>query len=120
MAAELAVRPARQGSERSADWRRLLRGDAAASRLAFELGREPSDAAATFRLLVAANSRYLVAMAAVQVGVLRELRRTARDGRPVVVLLDPRTERLHRMDDPQLGEAEPAAVDAMLRVLGGV
>jgi hypothetical protein len=55
----------------------------------------------------------------VKVGVLRELRRTARDGRPVVVLLDPRTERLHRVEDPRLGQAEPALVDGMLRVLGG-
>jgi hypothetical protein len=76
-----------------------------------ELGREPAAAAAIFR--------FLVAMAAAKVGELRVMKRLVRDGRPVVILVDPEREMFYWVEDPQLGEAEPALVDAMLRVLGG-
>jgi hypothetical protein len=63
--------------------------------------------------------RFLVAMAAVRLGELRELERSLRDGRPVVILVDPHGERFYQIDDPQIEDAEPAAVEAMLGVLGG-
>ena len=37
---------------------------------------------------------------------------------PVVVLVVPEQEQFYQVDDPQLGDAEPALVDAMLRALG--
>ena len=49
-----------------------------------ELGREPAETVAVFR--------FLVAMAAVRLGELRELGRVVRDGRPVAGLVDPRSE----------------------------
>src|SRR5205814_8048767 len=76
-----------------------------------ELGREPAETVAVFR--------FLVAMAGVRLGELREVRRGARDGRPVVILVDPESETFYQLDDPRLGAAEPALVDEMLRVLGG-
>ena len=45
--------------------------------------------------------------------------RQGRDGRPVVILVDPEHEHFYQVDTPRLGEAEPALVDSMLRVLGG-
>ena len=77
-----------------------------------ELGRAPAETVAVFR--------FLVAIAAVRLGELRELRRLVRDGRPVVILVDALGERFYQVDDPQLGSAEPAVVDAMLKVLDGV
>jgi hypothetical protein len=76
-----------------------------------ELGREPAETATVFR--------FLVAMAAAKVGKLREIERLVRDGRPVVILVDPHGERSYQVDDPQLGKAEVPSVDAMLGVLGG-
>jgi hypothetical protein len=76
-----------------------------------DLGKEPAETVAV--------CRFLVAMVVVKLGELREVKRTARDGRPVVILVDPQSENFYQVDDPQLGDAEPAAVGAMLRVLGG-
>ena len=73
-----------------------------------ELGRAPAETVAVFR--------FLVAMAAVRLG---EVPRVVRDGRPVVTLVDPRGERFYQLDDPRLGGAEAAAVEAMLGVPGG-
>jgi hypothetical protein len=42
-----------------------------------------------------------------------------RNGKPVIVLVVPEQETFYQLDDPQLGEAEAALVEAMLRVLGG-
>jgi hypothetical protein len=42
-----------------------------------------------------------------------------RDGRPVVIPVDPHSETFYEKADPRLGEAERALADAMLRVLGG-
>jgi hypothetical protein len=76
-----------------------------------ELGREPAETVAIFR--------FLAAMAAVRVGELRELEHVVRDDRAVVILVVPQGEGFYQVDDPRFGEAEPALVDAMRRVLGG-
>jgi predicted TIM-barrel fold metal-dependent hydrolase len=86
-----------------------LEAKAVVDRWVAELDRVPAETATVFR--------FLLAMAAVRLGTVRELRRLVRDGRPVVILVDPHSENFYPVDDPQLGDAEPAAVDAMLRVL---
>jgi hypothetical protein len=63
--------------------------------------------------------KFLLAMVSVRLGTVRELRRLVREGRPVVILVDPASDNCYQLNDPQLGEAEPAAVDALLRMLGG-
>jgi hypothetical protein len=62
----------------------------------------------------------MVATVAVRMGELREMKRLDRDGRPVVILVDPESENLYRVGDPQLGAAEPGLVDALLEALGRV
>src|SRR5215831_580136 len=74
-----------------------------------ELGSKPAETRAKFR--------FVVSMGAVKVG---ELWHMVRDGKPVVILVDPYSERFFQGADPQLGEAEPEIVDAMLRILGGL
>ena len=64
-----------------------------------------------------AQDTFVIAL--VRLGELREMTRTVRDGRPMVVLVDPHGERFCQVQDPQLGEAEDDLVTAMLRVLGG-
>ena len=76
-----------------------------------DLDRAPAETATVFR--------FLLAMAAVRLGTVRELRRMVRNGKPVIVLVVPEQETFYQLDDPQLGDAEPALIDAMLGVLGG-
>ena len=38
---------------------------------------------------------------------------------PVVILVDPHGEQFYQVEDPQLGDAEAVAVDAMRLALGG-
>ena len=52
-------------------------------------------------------------------GWTERAKRMVESGRHVVILVDPETQSFYQVDDPQLGEAEPALVEAMLRVLGG-
>jgi hypothetical protein len=75
-----------------------------------QLGRAPTETAAVLR--------FLLAMAAVRLGTIRELGRLARDGRPVVILVDPHSETFYEVADPRLAEAKRDLVDEMLRVLG--
>ena len=77
----------------------------------YTVGPDPAETVAVFR--------FLVAMAAVRLGELRELGRVVREGRPVVILVDRQGERFYEVDAPQLGEAEPALVAEMLLVRGG-
>jgi hypothetical protein len=63
--------------------------------------------------------RFLVSIVVACLGELRELKRLVWDGRPVVVLVSERDERLYQVGDPRLGEREAKAVDGMLAARGG-
>src|SRR5437879_5026721 len=66
-----------------------------------------------------ATFRFLAALAAVRLGVLRPVWRGERRGRPVLVVASVEDGSEYEVDDPQLGEAEAAAVDALLGAPGG-
>ncbi len=64
--------------------------------------------------------RFLNAMAAVRMGLVRELRRGELRGTRVVFLASEEDEEFYAVADPGLGEQEAAAVEELLRLLGGI
>jgi hypothetical protein len=61
---------------------------------------------------------FLATQALVKAGAYTLLFRGERDGRRVLIAMDPYNERAYEVLDPEYGEAEPVLVDAMARTLG--
>src|SRR4051812_32222513 len=60
---------------------------------------------------------FLMTMALVNAGAYRLLFRGERDGRRVLIAMDPFNEQAYELLDPEYGEAEDAAVAEMMGVL---